>query len=218
MVLLRRRARPPGEGAPGAESIWGAPDRLQNRLEALNGTLTGRAGVSDGGGYPGDVGTRSWLAVAVVAVLVAGGVVLAGLALGGGDSQSSAAEYQAAAVQARDRVDFALGRLSRAQSLDELIERMDEAAATIDGAAGELDGETPPQALADEHERLVEQMGVLAEDVQGTADQLRVPGFEDILTGAQGLNFESWDEINAVLVKMKEQGVVVPLLSRHETT
>ena len=74
------------------------------------------------------------------------------------------------------------------------------------------------QALADEHERLVEQIGVLAGDVQGTADQLRVPGFEDILTGAQGLNFESWDEINAVLVKMKGQGVVVPLLSRHETS
>ncbi len=180
--------------------------------------MTGGAGVSDGGGYPGDVGTRTWLAVAVIAVLVAGGVVLAGLALGGGDSQSSAAEYQVAAVQARDRVDFALGRLSRAQSLDELTERMDEAAATIDGAAGELDGETPPQALADEHERLVEQIGVLAGDVQGTADQLRVPGFEDILTGAQGLNFESWDEINAVLVKMKGQGVVVPLLSRHETS
>jgi hypothetical protein len=218
-VLLRSRLGRPREGAPGRGVYLGTtPDRLQNRLEALNGTLTGGAGVSDGGGYPGDVGTRTWLAVAVIAVLVAGGVVLAGLALGGGDSQSSAAEYQVAAVQARDRVDFALGRLSRAQSLDELTERMDEAAATIDGAAGELDGETPPQALADEHERLVEQIGVLAGDVQGTADQLRVPGFEDILTGAQGLNFESWDEINAVLVKMKGQGVVVPLLSRHETS
>lgn len=191
---------------------------LRNRLEGLNGTLTAGAGVPDGGGYPGDVGTRTWVAVAVVAVLVAGGIVLAGLALGGGESQSSAAEYQVAAVQARDRVDFALGRLSKAQSLDELLERMDEAAAAIDDAAGELDGQTPPDALADEHERLVEQLGSLSDDIQGTADQARVPGFEQILLGADGLNFESWDKINAEFVAMKEQGVVVPLLSRHTTS
>jgi hypothetical protein len=161
------------------------------------------------------VGTRTWLAIAVVAVVVAGGVVLAGLALGGGGGESSAAEYQVAAVQTRDRVDFALGRLSKAQSLDELLERMDEAAAAIDNAAGELADKTPPEALADEHERLVEQLGALSDDVQGTADQARVPGFESILLGADGLNFESWDAINAEFVAMKAEGVVVPPLSRH---
>ena len=163
---------------------------------------------------------RTWLAVAVVAVLVAGGIVLAGLALGGGGGQSSAEEYQVAVVQARDRVDFALGRLSKAQSLDELLERMDEAAAAIDGAAGELDGKTPPDALAEEHDELVDELGVLADDVQGTADQARVPGFENILLGAAGLNFESWDTINATLVKMKAQGVVVAaaLAPHHELT
>jgi hypothetical protein len=174
--------------------------------------------VPDGGGYPGAVGTRTWIAVAVVAVLVAGGVVLAGLALGGEDSQSSAAEYQVAAVQARDRVDFALGRLSKAQSLDELLERMDEAAAAIEEAAGALDENRPPETISDEHDRLVNQMETLSTDIQATADQARVPGFEDILFGAQGLNFDSWDAINAVLVKMKEQGVVVPPLSRHTTS
>ncbi len=160
----------------------------------------------------------TWIAVAVVAIAIAIGVALAGLALGGGDEQSTAEEYQVAVVQARDRVDFALGRLSNAQSLDELIERLDEASAAIDNAGGELDGTTPPETLADTHERLVEQIGVLADDVQGTADQLRVPGFEDILQGAEGLNFESWDEINAELAKMKAQGVVVPPLSRHTTS
>jgi hypothetical protein len=180
--------------------------------------LTAGAGVSNGGGYPGDVGTRTWLAIAVVAVLVAGGVVLAGLALGGGESQSSTAEYQVAAVQARDRVDFALGRLSKAQSIDELLERMDEAAASVDDAARELEDNSPPEALADEHARLVDQLGVLANDVQATADQARVPGFEEILFSGQGLNFESWDRINTVFVTMKEQGVVVPPLSRHTTS
>jgi hypothetical protein len=68
------------------------------------------------------------------------------------------------------------------------------------------------------HERLVEQLGALSNDVQGTADQARVPGFEQILLGAQGLNFESWDKINAEFVAMKAQGVVVPPLSRHATS
>jgi hypothetical protein len=180
--------------------------------------LTAGAGVSNGGGYPGDVGTRTWLAIAVVAVLVAGGVVLAGLALGGGESQSSTAEYQVAAVQARDRVDFALGRLSKAQSIDELLERMDEAAAAIDDAAGELDGQTPPDTLVEQHDELVRQIGLLADDVQGTADQARVPGFENILLGAAGLNFEPWDKINAALIAMKADGVVVEPLSRHTTS
>jgi hypothetical protein len=180
--------------------------------------LTGSAGVADRAGYPGDVGTRTWVAVAVVAVLVAGGVVLAGLALGGESGQSTAAEYQVAAVRARDRIDFALGRLSKAQSLDELVERMDEAAAAIDDAGGALDDTTPPEGLADQHAELVRQIGLLADDVQATADQARVPGFEDILLGAAGLDFEPWDKINAVLVKMRVQGVVVPPLTRHATS
>ena len=43
-----------------------------------------------------------------------------------------------------------------------------------------------------------------------------MPGFEEILFSGEGLNFESWDKINAVFVTMKEQGVVVPPLSRHD--
>jgi hypothetical protein len=161
------------------------------------------------------VGRRTWIAIIVVAAAVAGGVVLAGLALGGGDSQSSVEDYQVLVVKERDRVDFALGRLSQAQSLDELLTRMDEAAASIGGAADELDGETPPDELAEEHATLVKELGALSDDVQGTADQARVPGFESILLGADGLNFESWDRINAVFVKMKAKGVTVEPLSRH---
>jgi hypothetical protein len=164
------------------------------------------------------VGRRTWIVVIVAAVVAAGGVVLAGLALGGSNDPSSAQDYQAAVVQARDRVDFALGRLSRAQSLEELTTRMDEAAAAIEGAGGELSGTTPPENLTDEHGRLVKQLGTLASDVQATADQLRQPGFDDLLLGAEGLNFDSWDKINAVLLEMKAKGVVVEPLSRHTTS
>jgi hypothetical protein len=185
--------------------------------ERLNGTLMRASGGAEDGGYPGDVGRRAWIAIVVVAAAVAGGVVLAGLALGGSDEPSSAQEYQAAVVQARDRVDFALGRLSKAQSLEELISRMDEASASINGARSELDDTAPPDDLAEEDGRLVAQLGVLSQDVQGTADQLRDPASADLLLGAQGLSFDSWDRINAVLVEMKAKGVVVPLLSRHRT-
>jgi hypothetical protein len=164
------------------------------------------------------VGRRAWIAIVAVAAVVAGGVVLAGLALGGSNDPSSTQEYRAAVVQERDRVDFALGRLSRAQSLEELISRMDEASATIDGAGDELDGTAPPENLAEEHTRLVKQLGLLAQDVGSTADQLRDPAFSDLLMGAEGLNFESWDKINAVLEDMKKKGVVVEPLARHTTT
>jgi hypothetical protein len=162
-------------------------------------------------------GRNLWLAIAVVAAVVAGGIVLAGMALGGGDDESSVQQYQVVVVEARDRVDFSLGRLSKAQSLDELLERMDEGAAAIGGAASELDDTTPPDELADVHEQLAENMHALSDDIQGTADQARVPGFEGILLGADGLNFDSWDAINANLEAMQEQGVVVQPLARKTT-
>jgi hypothetical protein len=159
-----------------------------------------------------------WVVVAAVVAAVAIAVAVVGLALGGSDGPTSQEDYQAAVVNARDRTDFALGRLSRAQSVDELLERMDEAAATVRGAAGELDDQGAPEGLEDETDRLVRQLNTLAEDVQGTADQARVPGFEQILFGAGGLNFESWDRINAILVELREQGVVVEPLQRHTTS
>ena len=73
----------------------------------------------------------------------------------------------------------------------------------------------PRDDLADQHERLVDQLGQLAADIQGTADQARVPGFEDILPGSQGLNFESWDEINAILAELRRQGIEVEPLARQ---
>jgi methyl-accepting chemotaxis protein len=160
---------------------------------------------------------RTWLVIAAVAVAaVVVGVV--GFALGGNDQPSSSAEYEAVVVQARDRVDFVLGRLSTAQSLEELLTRMDEAAKTIDAAAGDLDEVTPPDALEDEHGRLVSQLETLSVDIQGTVNQAREPGFETLLLGAKGLNFPSWDAINSILGDLQKQGIDVQPLSRHATT
>ena len=152
-------------------------------------------------------------AVAVAAIVA----IAAGCGLGGDDGATSQADYQTAVVNSRDRVEFALGRLPKAQTLDEFLERMDEAAETIDDTAGDLSDVGAPGDLEDPHERLVDQLGQLAADIQGTADQARVPGFEDILQGAQGLNFESWDEINAILAELRSQGIEVDPLSRQST-
>ena len=151
------------------------------------------------------------MVVAIVAI------VAVGLVLGDDDSSTSQEDYQTAVVNTRDRVDFALGRLPKAQTLEELLDRMDEAAETIDDAAGDLDNLAAPTELTSPHERLVDQLGQLAADVQGTADQARVPGFEDILNGAAGLNFDSWDKINAILMELRRQGIEVEPLARQST-
>jgi hypothetical protein len=94
---------------------------------------------------------------------------------------------------------------------------MDEAAAVIDKSAGELDDTTAPAGLESQNGRLVVQLESLAADVQGIADQLRVPGFDDILQGSEGLNFPSWDKVNSVLVELRRLGIDVEPLSRHTT-
>ena len=149
-------------------------------------------------------------AVAVVAIL--------GLTLGGGGSETTKADYAAAIVNTRDRIDFSLGRLSKAQTLEDLLARMDEAAATIDDAAGDLDDLGAPDALEDQHERLVEQVESLAADIQGTADQARTPGFEDILDGAAGFDFPAWNAINSIFVELRRQGIDVEPLARKAAT
>jgi hypothetical protein len=160
----------------------------------------------------------TWLTIVGVAVAVAIAIGVVSVVSAGDGTPSTRAEYKVVVVKNRDRVDFVLGRLSSAQSLEELLVRMDEAAKTIDAAAGDLDKVTPPTGLEDEHGRLVGKLEALSADVQGTASQAREPGFEDILLGADGLSFDSWDEINAILKELREQGVKVQPLSRHAAT
>ncbi len=50
--------------------------------------------------------------VGVVAVVA---IAVVGLALGGGSEPTTKAEYEVLVVNTRDRIDFSLGRLSKAQ-------------------------------------------------------------------------------------------------------
>src|SRR3990170_4431473 len=71
---------------------------------------------------------------ALVLLLVAAAVFVS--ACGGSDSAPTLAEYEQSVVTARDRVDFALARITKAKAKEEFLNRMDEASAAIDNAAG----------------------------------------------------------------------------------
>ena len=94
---------------------------------------------------------------------------------------------------------------------------MDEAAAVIDKAAGELDDTTAPAGLESPNGRLVAHLGTLATDVQGIADQLRVPGFDDILQGAEGLDFPELGQGQQRARRAASAGDRCRAASRHTT-
>ena len=148
---------------------------------------------------------RSVLVFLAVLVLVAAGC-------GGG--QPSAEDYADSVVLNRNRADFVLGRITRAQSPEELLNRMDEAAVVIGKAASELDDEGAPDEFQPEANDLVRWLRQLSVDIQATADQARVPGFEDLLTNQalQGLSFDSWDNVNKALAGLAGKGIQVSIL------
>lgn len=133
----------------------------------------------------------------------------------GGSSTPSTQALERSIVATRDRVDYALARITRAQSKEELLERMDEAADTIDDAAGDLEADGASRGYESDVGNLVESLHQLAFDVKATADQIRQPGFGDLLTGTRGLSFESWDAVNLALASLSRRGIEVAPLERH---
>jgi hypothetical protein len=134
-------------------------------------------------------------------------------ACGGGEP--SVEEYSDAVVLNRNRTDFVLGRITRAGSIDELLNRMDEAAVVISKAADELAETGAPSEYQPEADNLVKWLRQLSVDVQATADQARVPGFEGLLTQTNALSFDSWDQVNKALAGLAGKGIEVAILQRH---
>jgi len=147
----------------------------------------------------------------LVIVLLA---VLVLVAAGCGGGQPSAEDYADSVVLNRNRADFVLGRITRAGSPEELLARMDEASLVIGKAADELDDEGAPDEFQPEADDLVKWLRQLSVDIQATADQARVPGFENLLTGQglQGLSFDSWDNVNKALAGLAGKGIQVSIL------
>lgn len=144
-------------------------------------------------------------------LLVALGLLVSGC--GGGEP--SVEEYSEAVVLNRNRADFVLGRITRAQSLEELFTRMDEAALTISKAADELEETGAPSDFQPEADDLVKSLRQLSVDVQATADQARIPGFEGLITQTNAISFDSWDQVNKALAGLAGKGIEVTILQRH---
>lgn len=137
-------------------------------------------------------------------------------ACGGGEP--SVEEFGDAVVLNRNRADFVLGRITRAQSLEELLTRMDEAAVVIGKAADELEDTGAPADFQPEADNLVEGFRQLSVDIQATADQARIPGFENLFQGTQALAFDSWDDSNEALAGLAGKGIQVSILQRYSET
>jgi hypothetical protein len=161
------------------------------------------------------MGSRSGL-VAVIAVAAAAAVAVAlGIVLLGGDEESSRESYQAAVVNARDRVDFAYGRIATPESPEDLIERMDDAAVAIGDTASDLDDTGVPDEFEDENERLVDALRAFSDVLAGTAAQFQDPTFGGTVPGITSLSFPEWDRVNRILAQLDEQGIRVEQLARH---
>lgn len=130
----------------------------------------------------------------------------------GGIGAPSPEEYADSVVLNRNRVDFVLARITRADSVDELLNRMDEAAVVIGKASEELDTLGAPDDYQPEADDLVESLAQLSVDVQATADQARIPGFEVLITETNAISFNSWDDVNKALAGLAGKGIPVSIL------
>jgi hypothetical protein len=150
----------------------------------------------------------------IVLALLAALVLVVAAGCGGSGGQASPEDYAKAVVLNRNRVDFALARISRAQSLDELFARMEEASTVLDKAASNLDDTGAPDEYQPEADNLAKQMRQLSVDIQATAEQAQQPGFEGLITdpALQGLSFDSWTNMNKALAGLAGKGIQVAII------
>ena len=156
-------------------------------------------------------------------LLVLGGVVLvaafaiavAVAALDSGREVATKAEYEATVSSTRDRVDFALVRITKSQSEDELIERIDEASTAIGAAGDDLADAGVAEGFESLHDRLVSTLDAFSSELAGTAAQFEDPTFAPNLQGISSLGFLEWENVNEILGEMREKGLDVALLERH---
>jgi len=152
--------------------------------------------------------------IAIAAAALVGAVVL-GQAVAKNDEPSSRAKYQESVVVVRDRIDFALARIGKSQSPEELVSRIDEASVTVGAGGEELADIDAPTELTKQNDKLVRTLQAFSDELAGTADTLRDPTFEPALHGLNSLSFKQWVVLNRVLGELQSAGVQVKVLARH---
>jgi len=155
-------------------------------------------------------------AVAAVGIAAAVAVAAVGLAFGGrGGSSASKAGYEATVVNARDRVDYALQRVTESQSMPDLVQRLNDASNTVGGAAAELDQAKVANGFEAQNAQLVTALRAFSTTLGNTANTFKDPALANSLTNMNSLSFPEWDQVNAILAEMKSKGIEVALLARH---
>ncbi|MBA2384847.1 MAG: hypothetical protein H0V68_09340, partial [Actinobacteria bacterium] len=107
--------------------------------------------------------------------------VLAGC--GGGSKD----DFESDVVGARDRTDAALTQVTRAKSIDDLLERLRIAATEIRGAATDVREADAPDELADEEQGLEEALRTLSDEIVGVVETFTEN--QEAIANAQGFNF-----------------------------
>ena len=148
-----------------------------------------------------------------LAALITTAVV--GIALGGGKDTTSRQDYQATVAASRDRIDYALERIAESQSIDELIDRLDEAGALMAQAATSLDHAAVADGFEDENAQLVTTLRSYSQSLSSTAATMRDPSFAESLPTINSLSYPEWNTVNRILAKLRRQGIRVPPLYRH---
>lgn len=152
----------------------------------------------------------------VAAVVLAAVALVAGCSWGESSEPATTDEVEQSVVTARNRVDFSFERITKAEDIDDFLDRMNEASDNVGDAADELGKLNAPDPYAEEVDKLVAALEQLSVDLEATASDLERPELlGDLVTGAQGINFESWDEANRALAALISLGIEVDLLQRY---
>ncbi len=162
-------------------------------------------------GYDLSVVRRVYMISAVaIAAAAAFFIVLAAGGLGGGTSRE---DFQTQVVHSRNRVDANLEFVTKAQTWDDLLERIDAAGGQAREAADDLADKGAPSDLEDPAAELILALRALGDELSATSEALDDPRFEG--SAIQGLEFDNWNRVQLALKDLREQGIDVPPLERH---
>jgi hypothetical protein len=149
----------------------------------------------------------------IVAVVVLVTLLSVGATACGGDDSSDLQDYEASVVETRNNVDDALANISEAQSRNEFLNRMEQAAVLISRAADDLDDVEAAEGFEDETTELTAALRTLSTDLEQTAAQFRQT--PELFNQSQGLAFEGWTKTNEILRGLAKEDIAVEPIANH---
>jgi hypothetical protein len=134
----------------------------------------------------------------------------------GGEETATKPEYQATIVNTRDRIDFAYAQITKADSVENLIVRLDAASVAIGDVADDIGDAAVAEGFEELNTDLEAALNKFSDALAATADQFEDPSSAGFgLDSITSLGFTEWDDVNAILTSMQERGLEVELLERH---